>query len=308
MLGSMSAPVLQCSDCAVVGGGPGGLAAAIYLARFNRQVLVYDAGKPRARWSPRNRNYPGFPEGLTGPEILERFAEQARRFHVSPTPAKVEGIDRTEAGFRIRAGSETAEVRKIILATGITDLWPQVPGAEELLGNRIRVCPICDAYETNGRSVGILGSGNKVAREALYLTGFTCRVTLFTHGLERQAPIDPALARRLEDKGVATVHRSVERMVARQEDGVTLFLEGDQSEEVDLLFSALGVRPNSELAASLGAQLDEQGYVVTDRWQQTSVPGLFAVGDVTFEINQVTVAVGQAAVAATAVHNSLLDF
>jgi thioredoxin reductase (NADPH) len=304
----MTSSITESCECAVVGAGPGGLAAAIYLARFHRQVLVFDAGKPRACWSPWNRNYPGFPEGISGAEMVQRFRAQAGGFQVDFIEAPVTQLIRAGAGFCLQAGERAVEARAVILATGVTDVWPDVPNLEALAGRHIRVCPICDAYEASGKRVGLLGSGDKVAREALYLRHFTADVTLFTHGLECERPMAPALQDRLQDDGVAVRAACVRALEPLAGSGTRVCLEGGARVDVDMLFTALGCRANSRLAVELGAQADELGYLSTDSQQQTTVPGLYAVGDVSSAINQVTVAVGQAAIAATAIHNSLLDF
>jgi thioredoxin reductase (NADPH) len=308
----MTASVTQSCDCAVIGGGPGGLATAMYLARFNRHVLLFDAGKPRACWSPRNRNYPGFPDGISGAELVKRISKQARRFKVPCVPERVTALAKGGAGFCVRTENQAVEARAVVLATGVKDVWPSVPNWEAMAGARIRACPICDAYEGNDKRLGVMGSGEKVAREALYLRTFSCEVTLFTHGLREERPIPPALCKRLAEAEIAVRDSPVARLDpldgGEGEQGVRVCLEDGAETDVDMLFTALGCCVNAGLATDLGAELDEDGYLRTDRWQQTNVPGLYAVGDVTFEINQIAVAVGQAAIAATAVHNSLLDF
>jgi thioredoxin reductase (NADPH) len=305
----MPPTVTACCDCAVIGGGPGGLAAAIYLARFNRQVLVFCDGDPRVSLNPRNYNYPGFPEGLPGDELIHRFVRHAEQFNVDLVLERVESLTRSEEGFCVTSSGIAVQARTVILATGIRDRWPQVEGAREILGDRIRVCPICDAYETNGKRVGLVGLGDRVAKEALYLNDFATEVVVFTNGRERENPICRELAERLEREGIDVRPGCLERLEPIDEEGVLVRAEGDQPRQVDLLFSVLGYDVNNDLARAVGAELDEDGHVRTDFWQQTTVPGLYAVGDLTASpINQVTVAVGQAAIAATAIHNSLLDF
>ncbi|HTE20807.1 MAG TPA: NAD(P)/FAD-dependent oxidoreductase [Armatimonadota bacterium] len=304
----MNNPLTLSCDCAVIGAGPGGLAAAVYLARSNRHVLVFDGGKPRAAWSPWNRNYPGFPEGVAGVDLVSRFREQAEEFDVQFVPDRVTSVGQADGKFTIDAGELGVEARRLILATGVTDVWPDVPNVDSLKGSRIRVCPICDAYEANGRRVGLIGCGDKAAREALYLRKFTGDMALFTHGLREERPICQELTERHAGEEIATYDARVEKLVPLGEEGVSVCLADGQEIPIDLLFSGLGAHPNTELAEPLGIALDEDGYIKVDRWQATNVPNLYAVGDVTCAINQVTVAVGQAAVAAVAVHNSLLDF
>lgn len=304
----MMEAVSQCCDCAVIGGGPGGMATALYLARFNRQVLVFSHGKSRAEWSPLNRNYPGFPDGLPGAELVQRFREQAEEFHARVIPRRVERLERTGEFFRLHAGDLIVEARRVVLATGIRDLWPELPGWERLAGSRIRVCPICDAYEGRGKRVGLIGCSDKVAREALYLREFTCEIVLFAHGRQEESPICDALLGRLDEAEISRRWSPIRKLLPEGENGVRVCLEDGAEESIDLLFSALGVEIHNGLATALGAETDEEGYVLTNRWQETTVPGFYAVGDVASAINQVTVAVGQAAIAATSVHNSLQDF
>jgi len=304
----MPEPVTQCCDCAVIGGGPGGLTAALYLARFNRTVLVFDGGPSRAQWSPWNHNYPGFPEGISGGELLERFRTQADAFNVEFVSERVTCLELANAGFCVRTEGRAVEARKVVLATGVKDVWPDVPDSERVEGKHIRVCPICDAHEVTDRRAGLIGCGDKVAREALYLHHFTSNVVLFTNGLDDRSPICDELTDRLCECGVQVVGELIDRILPEGECGARVCLRDGEERSVDLLFSALGVRVNNELARGLEVKLDPDGYIPTDHWQETSVRGLYAVGDITSAINQVTVAVGQGALAATAIHNSLLDF
>jgi len=271
-------------------------------------VLLFSTGAPRACWSPWNRNYPGFPDGISGAELVQRFQQQAETFNVRTIPERVERITRSGDSFELSTDQQTVQARRVILATGTRDSWPDVPDVERLAGRYIRVCPICDGYEGNGRRVGIIGCGDKPAREALYLRQWSDDVTLFSYG---DRAIDPELLERVRKEGVNIIDAPLSGIEPRSPDAeheVSVHLRGGEQREIDLLFSALGCGPRSELVRSLGARLDEDGYIQVDAMQATSVPGLYAVGDVASSINQVTVAVGQAAIAATAVHNGLLDF
>jgi thioredoxin reductase (NADPH) len=304
----MAAPATQSCECAIIGAGPGGLTAAIYLARFHRQVLVFDGGMPRACWSPSNRNYPGFPEGISGEDLVVRFRQQVEAFQVDILQERVTKITRAGAGFCIEAGESVVEARTVLMATGVVDQWPPVLDAKKLAGRYVRTCPICDAYEASGKHVGLIGCGDKVAREALYLHHFTSQVTLFTNDLAAESPISAALLDRLRNEGIEIQEARLQDLEPLEEERVRVLLDDGPATDVDMLFTALGCHVNSELAVAVGASTDEQGYLLTDAYQATTVPGVYAVGDVTAAINQVTVAVGQAAVAATAIHNSLLDF
>ena len=300
--------VTECCDCAIIGGGPAGLTAAIYLARSLRQVRLFDTGKPRVRWSPWNRNYPGFPDGISGPGLHDRIQQQADAFQVERIPERVVEIVRAEPGFCVRTAARTVGARRVILATGVMDRWPDVPNWDTLAGKRISVCPICDGYESVQQRAGIMGSGDKVARETLYVHHFTPHVSLFTIGLREKLPIAPELLERLEREGIPIHHAPLDELAPLGEEGVRVCLKDGTAVDLDILYTALGCHPNNDLAVALGAEVDEVGYVIVDQKQQTCVEGLYAVGDICASVNQVTIAVGQAATAATAVHNSLLDF
>ena len=287
-------------DVLVIGAGPAGLTAATYLARFHRRVLVADGGRPRARWIPVSHNTPGFPEGVTGEMILARMTRQAEDYDAVIEPGRVERLTVTVGGLIADLNGRDVRARAVILATGVVDRQPPVPGVEDAIENSVvRICPICDGYEATDKAVAVIGDDDLGLREAAFLRTYTDRVTLIHVG--EASPPSLAEAERL---GVEVLVGLVEALSLDDDEAFCLTAGGGER-AFDHLYSALGTRANVELATALGAARCSDGRLEVDDHQATSVPGVWAVGDVVRGLNQIAVATAEAAVAATAVHNAL---
>ncbi|CAN5313976.1 NAD(P)/FAD-dependent oxidoreductase [soil metagenome] len=287
----------------VIGAGPAGLTAATYLGRFLRRVLVADAGEPRACWIPVSHNMPGFPAGITGAAILSRLREQAEEYGAVIESGSVESLTTVEGGFVARLNGRDVRVRAVLLATGVVDHHPNLPGVENAVRRAlVRICPICDGYEATGQTVAVIGDSDAGVREAAFIRTYSDRVTLIHVGdagalTERDA---------LDRLSVSLVETAIER-VHLEDDRVTALSFGGRKTAFDLVYSALGTSPNASLAETLGAQTGDDGRMVVDLHQQTTVLGLYAAGDVVRGLNQIAVASAEAAVAATAIHNGLRE-
>lgn len=300
-------------DVAVVGGGPAGLVAALYLRRFHRHTVVLDAGDARALRIERSWNVPGFPAGIGGPDLLRRLREQLRRAGGQVEPARIERLERRpEGGFRLLAAGRHWHARTVLLATGARDREPALPGATALRqAGLLRQCPICDGHEHTDQRIAVIGAGDHGAREALFLRHYSARVTLIPASAQGQP--SAALCRRLEECGIrrwSRPARSVQPAATPPvspdaPDPLTLRDSEDAPHPFDVLYAALGCHPLAELACTLGAGVDTTGNLVTDAHGMTDVAGLYAAGDVTGGLDQISGAWGQAAIAATALHNSL---
>ncbi|MBS0297482.1 MAG: NAD(P)/FAD-dependent oxidoreductase [Proteobacteria bacterium] len=292
-------------DCVVVGAGPAGLTAAIYLARFGRRFELLHDGEPRAGWIPRTHNYPGFPDGVSGVELLERLTAQAERYGAPMRQACVEALERDGDLFVLRTARGTRLARAVLLATGVRDNEPPLPGVEDAIRSGVvRICPICDGYEASGQAIGVIGSGDAGAREAIFLRGFSDRVCL-VHVGEAEA-VSPKLGEQLARLGIEVIATPIEA-VTIGEDRVVALASGGRERRFDTVYSALGVTSRCKLALDLGARLGDDGRLKVDDHQETSVKGLFAAGDVVRGLNQIAVAVAEAAVAAVAIHNRLRE-
>lgn len=290
-------------DCLVVGAGPGGLTAGIYLARFHRTCLVVDAGSSRAALIPRSHNYPGFPPGISGNDLLARLKEQAVGYGVRLEQGLVEDIHPHALGFEARIGAKTCVARRVILATGIEDSLPPMDDAEAAIAaGALRLCVICDGYEVKGDNVAVLGEAEDAINHGVFLRTFSDRVTVISQA--GRAPDEESLAL-ARHHGLNFLSASPKNVRFEEGQGIEVVTEDGQTYRFDILYPCLGARTRSELAVRLGAECDDTGTLIVDSHQQTSVPGLYAIGDVVAGLNQISVAVGQAAQAATAVHNSL---
>jgi len=301
-------------DCAILGAGPAGLTALTYLARFHRHAVAlgYHVMRPRLLLIDRTYNLPGYPEGVPGDVLLQRLRTQAEEMGGAvrtTTAQRVEGRDgdftvHLEEGSPLRA-------RKIILAMGVRDQEPDIPGIGAHVGDFVRYCPVCDGYEHTGKRLGILGSGPAVARHALFLRTFSEHITVFLHGQSRDTlgRYNDILSR----NGIAchesrVVHVLEERGDAASEHrGRGICLEDGSEHPLAVLYSALGCHVNLAPVRDLGLSLDDEGYIVTGIDQRTCVPGVYAAGDITSQLNQISIAFGQAAVAAINLHNELFD-
>lgn len=291
-------------DCVIVGGGPAGLTAAVYLARYRRSLVVVDADQSRAGCIPRSRNVPGFPDGITGTELLERLREHARRYDVQCIAGRVERIGGSDGAFEVHVGDQVLRARKVLLATGAQDVAPEVPGHESgLAAGNVRYCPVCDGFETQRQRVAVLGRGLHGLREALFVAGFENQVTWLS--LQTQQDVPPPELARLRERGVQIAEQMPLHIRCEAGEGVEVEMVDGRKLVFDVLYPALGLRHASSLATSLGAKAADDGQLVVDDHLRTTVPGLFAAGDVAAGLNQISVAYGQAAIAATAVHNEL---
>lgn len=287
-------------DCLVVGAGPAGLTAAIYLRRFHRHVKLIDAGRSRARWIERSHNVPGFPEGIGGDELLARMRQHLSRVHGEVDEGEVSALMPHAHGFTARTSLGELHARTVVLATGVVDKVPELPGCDGLrTQDLLRQCPICDGYEHTGRRIVVLGEGLHGAREALFIRHFSEDVTLV------QAHVGHREALPLHRAGIKLIDATPRCAQALPQGGLRLQLDDGQAHDFEVMYAALGVSPRAELARALGADTDECGGLTVDAHGRTSLPGLHAIGDVVSGLDQIAVACGQGAITATAVHNQL---
>jgi thioredoxin reductase (NADPH) len=292
-------------DCLVIGGGPAGLTAAIYLSRFLLSTAVVDDGGGRARRIPRTRNHAGFPGGISGAELVERMAMQATENGAELLSGRIRSLDRIDGGFEARLAHKRLRARTILIATGITDRRPdaltQAKHDEALASGLIRYCPICDGYEMVDRRIAVLGTGDHGAREASFLRSFTKDVTLIApdgpHSLTDACRAELlGLAVTVTDGPVTDFVITSTGLSIHTPSGVPVF---------HAAYPALGAEIHSDLAVAVGADARATGCLTIDDHARTNVPGLYAAGDVVLGLDQISGAMGQAALAATTIRNDL---
>ena len=293
-------------DCLIVGAGPAGLTAATYLARYHRCITVVDSGKSRARWIPRSHNCPGFPFGVAGDELLGRYRQQARHYGVDVEDGRIGKLECSGEG-ESRVFTATADdgrrwrARFAILATGVVDVMPAMDGLDAAIdAHAVRICAICDAYEASDAHIAVLAPLDEGIRHARFLRTFSRDVSVVPSD-----DAEPSAGQR-EDARASGITLLPRATAMRHADGrAEVRTADDATHRFDTLYPVLGSAAQGELAIALGAEHDDNRELCVDARCETAVEGLFAIGDVVSALNQVAVAVGHAAIAATTIHNRL---
>jgi len=285
------------ADCLVIGAGPAGLTAALYLRRYLRSVVVADHGQSRALSIERTWNFPAFVDGIAGSDLLRRLREQLAGVQGVVRTGEVTGLRvRPDGGFSADSSGQTWQARTVLLATGVVDGVPTLPGTEAVQQRGLlRQCPVCDGYEHRGQRILVLGDGPHAASEAGFLAHYSAQVALV--GLNAQ----PGAT----SPGVHRLHVKAAWLEALNGGGLRLGLLDGSTQDFDVAYAALKVEPRSQLGRRLGAKVDDCGSLVADAHGATSVDGLYAAGDVVSGLDQLIVSASQGAVAATAIHNRL---
>lgn len=299
----MDEPIL---DCLIVGGGPAGLTAAIYLARFHLDILVVDGGKSRASWIPWTRNVSGFPDGIKGTELLRRMREQACKYGAKIETEFVTKLERDEDSglFTATWGSGRPTARAVLLATGVTNRRPPMDEAlhdDALARGLVRYCPICDGYEVTDKKVGVIGSDSHGVAEALFLRSYTADITLIAP--DRALRLKQEDHDRLRKAGIECVDGPAQAVAIP--DGCIVVDTAEGHYTFDSIYPALGSDTHTQLAAMVGAKLSDDQCIVVDQHMRTNVHGLYAAGDVVIGLDQISHAMGQGGVAATTIRNDL---
>jgi thioredoxin reductase (NADPH) len=292
-------------DVAIVGGGPAGLCSALWLARYLHKVVVVDSGDPR-NWETRGINgYLGH-QGIRSPELREIGREECSKYGVDFVAGIVDkAIDEPGELFAIQLrDGTTIEARRILLAIGIKDVWPEIPGLERCYGETIHVCPDCDGYETRDKKTVVVGTGRKAVGMALALTTWTTQIVICTHG--EKAEMSQALLDTLKPLNIPVLEAPINGVVSKSKEILALDLEGGMSLDCERLYFAIGQYPADDLGAQLGCERDPLGRLVIDERNHTSVKNVYAAGDIAPGPQLAIGAAASGAVAAIAIHASLI--
>lgn len=292
-------------DVAVVGGGPAGLTAAIWLARYLHPVVVIDAGDPR-NWETRGIH--GFlgHEGIRPAELRRLGRETCRHYGAVLLDTGVSCVDRLDdETFRVALdGGAVLVARRLLLAIGIRDEWPDAPGLERCYGETAHVCPDCDGYEARGCRTVVIGSGKRAAAMALALTTWTREIVIVTNGA--RAGMTGEWTRKLDALDIPVLEERIRRVVSEHGEARAIELDNDVTLGCERIFFSIGQEPADDLAAQLGCRRDGIGRVITDDHAHTSVRNVYAAGDIVHAPQIAIAAAGTAAIAALAIHHSLL--
>jgi thioredoxin reductase len=292
-------------DVAIVGGGPAGLTAALWLARYLHSVVLIDSGDPR-NWETRGIN--GFlgSQGIRSPELRAKGRADAAKFGaelVDDEVCIVKNMNSERFVLNLEKGL-TIESRRLLLAIGIKDVWPDIPGLSDTYGETAHVCPDCDGYETRGCKTVVIGSGRKAVGMALALTTWTDKIVICTNG--DAGNMDAKHLAKLKALNIPVLTETVNRVTSR--DGVLtcINLDGGMQLDCDRLYFAIGQYPADDLGAQLKCKRDELGLIEIDEHYHTSVMNVFAAGDIVGGPQLAIAAAAGGAIASLAIHSSLV--
>jgi len=309
-MNSLSAGEGSPIDILIVGAGPAGLTAGMYLARYRRKVRIVHDGRSRALWVPRSRNIPGFPDGIVGADLIARMSDHAVRYGTEIVEGRVVEIARDEDRALFRARLDSGAVigaRGLILATGVDTNLAKLDSGDHQAAVRsgvLRYCPICDGFEHSDERIAVLGSDLHGAAEAMFLRQYSSNITLIP---KWQVALTDKQRGELEASGVDVLESRVLRLDATEE-AMFVAIEGEaEPRRFDTLYPAFGSTPRSELAAMLGPLTDPNGCIPFSAFSDGLLPGVYAAGDVLEGLDQISVATGQGAMAATRLHNWLRE-
>ena len=292
-------------DVTIVGGGPAGLTAALYLARYLHSVVLIDSRDPR-NWEARGINgYLGL-HGITPPELRERGRAEAARYGAKLIDGCVSTVrrDGEESFVTTLEGGRTFTSLRVMLAIGIKDVWPQVDGLDRCYGQTVHHCPDCDGHEARGKRTVVIASGRSAAGMALALTTWTRDITICTNG--KPAGIEPRVRAKLDALNIRVVDRPLARLESDGAEVRALVLDDGSVVECERVFFAIGHYPADDLGVQLGCTRDDEGLIIVDDKYRTSVRNVFAAGDITPGPHLAIAAAGGGAVAALTMHASLV--
>lgn len=288
----------------IIGSGPAGLTAAIYAARAGLDPLMIEGMEAGGQLMLTTdvENYPGFPDGVMGPEMMGLFRKQAERFGTRIVRSDVSHVDLSERPFKIFVGDDSYEAESVIISTGASARWLGVPGEEKLRGHGVSACATCDGFFFRDREIVVVGGGDSAMEEALFLTKFASKVTVIHRRDEFRA--SKIMAQRvLEHDKIEVLWNSVVEEVLGEDEVTGVLLRNVETNETDELategvFMAIGHTPNTAVFDGQ-LSLNDNGYLETFENTATSIPGVFGAGDVVdFTYRQAVTAAGMGSQAA----------
>ena len=293
-------------DIGIVGGGPAGLSAAIWSARYLHSVALVDSGDPR-NWETRGiHGFLGF-EGVRPAELRGHGRDLCRQMGVKLVDAIVLRADRVsdEQFMLCIEGGGRIMTRRLLLAIGLRDVWPDIPGLEHVYGSNAHVCPDCDGYESRSKKIVVVGHGRRAVGMALNLATWSDDIIICTNG--RSPEMDDAeYCDKLDALNIPVLTSPIERVCYEGHAIYCLKLEDGMQLDADKIFFTIGQYPADDLCAQIGCERDDEGHTIVDARQQTSVLNVYAAGDITPGPQLAITAAAEGATAALAMHRSLV--
>lgn len=293
-------------DVIIIGAGAAGIAAAIQLARYNHSVLVFDGGDGRTSWVPAFHNYLGFPQGVSGKELLRQGKEQAQKYGAEIVKSKVNSVRiEDQESFSITTSSAEYRCRRLILATGIEDVQPDISNKYDFAGRSLFYCLDCNSYEFIGKKAVVLGHEKNAAASAISLLPLTNHVNILTNG----KPISDFenYQDKLKEYRITVIDDPIDKIIGEKSHGqMTGFrLVNGQTIPAEAALSTYGTRINNELAKSLGVETLDNGHVIVNDRMETNVPYVYAAGDIANHTQMLVIGVAGGIRAGIFVHRSL---
>ena len=295
-------------DVAIVGGGAGGLSAAVWLARYLHSVVLVDSGDPR-NWETRGVNgFLGLP-GITPAELRGRGRDECRKYDVELIDGTVLSVARkSDDLFELQLeGGRKVTGSRLLLAIGLRDVWPDIAGLDHVYGQNAHVCPDCDGYDARDKKTVVIGKGRRAVGMALSLTTWTSDLTVCTNG--KDPGLTPDLKLKLDGLGISVITDTIVELKLRKGELRSLVFDPECGREplgVEEIFFSIGQYPADDLGVQLGCDRDEQGHVVIDEHYHTSVHNVYAAGDIVPGPQLAICAAADGAIAALAIHKSLV--
>jgi len=293
-------------DIAIVGGGPAGLSAAIFSARYLHATVLIDSGDPR-NWETRGINcFLGLPS-IKPAELRALGRDEARKHGVELVDAcvhRTQKVSDDQFVLTLQDGSEY-DARRVLLAIGLKDVWPDIPGLDRAYGETAHVCPDCDGFEARGKKTVVIGKGRKAVGMALNLTTWTRDLIICTNG-EPPEMDDPEYCQKLDALNIPVLTERVRNVRVKDKRVRCLELENGMDLDTERIFFAIGQYPADDLGAQLGCKRDAGGHIVVDKHYHTSVTNVFAAGDIIPGAQLAIAAAADGAIAALSLHKSLV--
>lgn len=281
-------------DAIIIGGGPAGLTAGIYMGRADKNVLIIDNGETMLRKSYQVANYPGFPGGIKGETLIRKFEEQAREFGTKIKREQALTVEKRKDYFLVETNKKKYQGKGLLIATGVDYKNPQIENVKKFIGKGVAFCVACDGAFFEDKKVIVIGAKNYAAKEALELLNYTEKITIYTNG--KKPKMDKKFIQLLKQENIPIKTQRVRKISGKNSIDGTILEDGEKI-ECDGVFIALGDLNATALARKLGLYTEEE-FIKVDKYGKTNLERVYAAGDCTGVNLQIAIAVGEGANAA----------